>query len=417
MKQGTLINRIVVLVLFGALMLYLSVSAWKGLSDRTITTVSYSYTLDEVQEATGFLVREEYVLPERSSLAEVLPAEGEKVAGGQTVAYLYQSAQSLERKRELRSLTLQREQLSYALHSSDDLSDNAKLSNEIIDQIAALRSTVSTRDFTDLEGDTLELKSLVYKRDYTLESGGDLAGIQTALSDLDAQIAQLTAAAQQDTSSVRADRSGIFSGLVDGYEGLLTPEGLSAMGPEDLSALARRTVHPQEDAVGKLITSSRWYFICTLPEAQAKRLAEGWLVDVRFSRDWAGEVSMRVERLSTPENGEVVVVLSTARYLSNITLLRRQTVDIVFSSTTGIRVPKNALYQNEEQQWGVYVLVGSQAEFKAVTIVGEDDDFYLVQPLIPATELRPEQAKKVLRAGDEIIVYAEGLADGKIVRK
>ena len=63
MKQGTIVNRIVMLVLFAALMIYLIVSAWQGFTGRITTVTSYSYTLDDLQEATGFLARDEYVLP------------------------------------------------------------------------------------------------------------------------------------------------------------------------------------------------------------------------------------------------------------------------------------------------------------------------------------------------------------------
>ena len=125
---------------------------------------------------------------------------------------------------------------------------------------------------------------------------------------------------------------------------------------------------------------------------------------------------MRVERVSAPENGRVAVTLSTDRFLSETTLLRRQTVDIIFSTISGVRVQKNALYQDGEGAWGVYAVVGAQAEFKPVNIIGDDGDYYLVEPLVPATDLDKQKAKRALRPGDEIIVSAEGLFDGKVVR-
>ena len=418
MKQGTIVNRIVMLVLFAALMIYLIVSAWQGFTGRITTVTSYSYTLDDLQEATGFLARDEYVLPARSALADVLPAEGEKVSVGQTVAYLYQSADALERKQDIRTLTLEKEQLEYSLGRTDDLSDNAKLTKEIMQQLAGLRASVSRRDFTGLEDSAMELKGLVYKRDYTSESGGDLTALQAQIAKLTEDINNLQSKSSLDTSAVYTDRSGIFSGLVDGYEALLTPAALETLTPSTLDKLAGESVKPESNTVGKLITSSRWYFVCVLPEDQAKRLVDGWAVDVRFSRDWSGEVNMTVERISAPENGRVAVVLSTTQHLSDTTLLRRQTVDIVFSSVTGIRVPKNALYQNESGQWGVYAVVGAQAEFKPITVVGEDDDYYLIQPLVSATSVEDKEgAKKALRPGDEIIISAEGLYDGKVVRQ
>jgi hypothetical protein len=51
--------------------------------------------------------------------------------------------------------------------------------------------------------------------------------------------------------------------------------------------------------------------------------------------------------------------------------------------------------------------VGGQAEFKQVKIQGEGSDYYVVTP---ATE-----GSRALRAGDEIIVRATDLYDGKLL--
>ncbi len=416
MKQGPIVNRIVMFLLLGAVLVYLGASAWQNLAGRMTTVYSYSYTLDDTAEATGFLVREEYVLPARSALVELLPAEGERVAVNERVAYLYQDAGALERRREIRKLGLELEQLSKTAAAAGDLSDSARLSEEIIAQLTALRADVARRDLTGLEEDSLRLKSQVYQREYIYGAGGDSAGLQAKIAELAARRESLVAATGQDTAVVTADKSGVFSAEVDGYESVLTPGNMRDLTPSDLDALAAHPPESDASAVGKLITDNRWYFVCAVGEGQAKRLIEGRQAKIRFSRDWSGEVSMRVERIGLPEEGRVPIVLSSTHSLAATTLLRRQTVELVFTSVTGIRVPKNALSKDEENRWGVYAVVGAQAEFKTVTIVGDDENYYLVEPLVPATDLDKGKAKKALRPGDEIILRAEGLFDGKVVR-
>ena len=171
---------------------------------------------------------------------------------------------------------------------------------------------------------------------------------------------------------------------------------------------------------GKLITASTWYFVVNLPQEEAEDLSEGQEVVVRFSRDFSGDVEMTVEQVGEPENGKAVVVLSADRDLSRITLLRRQTVEVIFESTSAIRIPKAALRLKAEedgtQQTGVYTVVGAQAEWKPVTIVAEEEEFFLVTPAPFKNEENLTEVKKALRAGDEIIVTAENLYDGKVVR-
>ncbi len=427
MKQGTLVNKIVMLVLLGAVVIYLAVSAWNSLSDPFSTALSYAYTTDESMEVTGFLVREEQVIAGQGGIVDLLPSEGEKVALGETVALVYQSTDALERRQELRALELEKEQLQYALQRSDGGGDTTQLSQQILDAIVELRACVAQGDLTDLESQTMDLKSLVYKRSYTFSGEDTAAAIQSSIQSVETQIQALNTQSAQDTSQVRAQVSGIFSGLVDGYESLLTPDTLAQLTPSALDSLADRDVTVEEGSwLGKLITSPTWYFVCPMSEEDAQRLSVGGTITVRFSRDWSGEVDMQVESVSEPENGRVSVLLSTDRYLSDITLLRRQTVDLVFETLSGIRVPKAALRvltqtttdpdtgeEVSQQVTGVYALVGAQAEFKPVEVLEQQDDYCLVVPAETQTE---SQAKKALRAGDEIIVTARDLFDGKVVR-
>lgn len=427
MKQGQVVNRIVMLALLAAILGYLGVSLYRGLSDPLVTAICYAYTVDDTVETTGYLVRTEELLPRQTLIADVLPAEGEKVAKGEVVAYLYRDAAALERRTEMRALALRVEQLEYTMSKAEDGRDTAALTGEILEGLVELKSAVARRELGGLSESSLELKSLIYKRDAV--HSGDLAAIQEEIDALNQQLRSFQSEAQTDTAVVTADQSGVFSGVVDGYESLLTPDVLDELTPSALDSLAGQA-QPDDGVVGKLITSSKWYFACAVTEEEARRLEEGDKLTVRFSRDWSGEVSMKVERVGTPEDGKVPVVLSSTRYLSETTLLRRQTVELVFDSVTGIRVPKEAVRvvtktaadkeTGEISQYTatvVYAMVGVQAEEKPVTILEEGEDYFLVEPAPFSNPESLTETKKALRAGDEIVVRAEDLYDGKVLRE
>ena len=117
MKQGALLNRIMMLVLFGAIVIYLGVYAWDALTDPFTTVTAYSCTVDDAMEATGFLAREEKVIQGASAaVVDQLFSEGEKVARGQTVAVLYSSTAAADRRGQLQALEAERDQLQYALN-------------------------------------------------------------------------------------------------------------------------------------------------------------------------------------------------------------------------------------------------------------------------------------------------------------
>jgi len=408
MKQGTAINRIVMFLLLGAMLVYLAGSAWRGLRDPYPTVQAYTYAVGDTLEATGWLARQEQVLTGEGGIVRLLPAEGEKVHVGATVAMIYADQDSLDRAERLETLETEAGQLSAAIEAAGESLQGENSAQAVADAMVTLRSSVEGTDFTRLESQISAFKSAVYQQ---AQRYGDAGELSAALASAQAEIAALRARSVQDTGRVTVSESGVFSGQVDGYEMILTPDSLDSLTPSALDALGDRAV--AGTGLGKLITDTTWYFVCPLEETAAVRLTEGEEVTVRFSRDWSGDVDMTVERIGMPENGRVAVVLSSHRFLSDITLLRRQTVELVFDTRTGIRVPTQAV-RMEEGESVVYVQVGIRAEKKPIRILAQGEDYYLVEPVVEedATE---KQERKALRAGDMVIVAAEEIWDGKIV--
>lgn len=407
------------LVIFLGILFYLGVYVWRGMTDSFVTTIAYEYTADDSVEASGIIVRQELVLPGQSGIVDFRLDEGEKVGAGQAVAYLYQTEEAVQRQDRLRQLSLEAEQLEYAM-AQTDTGDSVKLDETIVDQMVALRASAARGDFTGLEDQVLELKSTVLKRDYTYGGTPEGSSLRDQLSAVQSEMRTLRSQASQDTRSVTAPQSGTFSALVDGYETLIGPDTVESLTPSTLEQLLEQKVSEDEGALCKLITSPQWQFAAVLEEEDALRLSEGDKVTLRFSRDFSADIAMTVDWVGQAESGRTVVVFSSSEYLAQMTLLRRQTVEVIFESRTGIRVPKQSVHletqtvtaedgsETEQTVYGVYAVVGARAEFKTVEIVGESGAYYIVRSV--------DSDKTALRPGNEIIVSASGVYDGKVVR-
>jgi len=417
MKEGTTITKLVMFLLAACLAVYFAVYLFRGMTDPLTTAVAYAYTVNDSVEAEALIVRQEQVLAAGVGIADVTPGEGERVGAGQTVAVLYRDSRALERREQIEQLTLEAELLQYATTQSDPGSGAVELENNVIRAAVALRSDSAAGDFDQLEDQVLDLKRAVLKRDYTYGQGVDTS----RMSEISAQLRALQSQSAQDTSRVRAGVEGTFSAQVDGYEDI-TPDAAAGLTPLDLDTLLDRGVLSDERALGKIITANRWYLVANLPQEAAERLTLGKTAVVRFTGDFSRDADMRVDSVSQPQEGRCTVLLSTDRYLASTTLLRRQTVEVIFESNQGLRVPKGAVHiltetvtdkeTGEEKRvstTGVYVLVNGQAEFKQVQTMAEGTQFYVVRPL--------DTGKRVLRPGDQVIVRAHGLYDGKVVQE
>ncbi len=421
MKQGTVVTKIVMSLLFAVVLLYLGGAIWRSLSRPYSSVLAYLYTMDDGVEATGWLVRDETVLSGGNGILDVLLDEGEKAASGETVAVFYRDQAALERKHQLTALELKLEQLNYYANETDQVQESVKLDDEIVEAIAGLKYSVVSEDFARVSDEAVSLKNLVFRREYSYRSDGN-DGVQTQIAETSQEIQNLKAEAALDTTDLKSSLTGIFSSQVDGYESLLTPSSLAGLTPSSLRALTGQAPG-SKDGVGKIITSSKWYLATVVSQEDAERLSKYGTVSVGFSRAFSGEVSMQVESVSGTENGEAAVVLSSTRQLSQTTLLRAQTVNIIFSHYTGIRVPKKALRvvtesvtdketgaETERQVTGVYTLTGVTADWKPADIVVEGDDYYLLKAA------SDKDAKRILREGDMVLIASQELYDGKVVQ-
>lgn len=420
MKQGKPVITVVMVALAVALAIYFGFYVFDTFNDPFSTALVYNYTVNDSAEADGLLVREEQVISSQEGIVELTRSEGEKVGVGQTVAMVYRDSQAQDDQAALEALNQEIALLQYAATESGDVESAAKLDEEILQAVVELRASAALDDYSQLEDQVLEVKSQVLKRGYTYGEGLTSEDLSARLQDLKNQRSALSSQSAAATTKITASQSGIFSSLVDGYETVVTPQNVFQLTPSSLEGLLDGDGVTSGNGLGKLICGYRWYFAATLPVDVTERMREGGTAQVRFSGDFTQDVKMTVEQIVQEENGEQVVVFSSDKYLARTTLLRSQSVEIIFDSFSGLRIPKEALrmetytYKDEEtgeekegSRLGVYVLLGGKAEFKTVKVITEGSDYYVVE----ATST----TSGALRAGDEVITRATGLYDGQLL--
>lgn len=401
MKQGKSYFTVIVWILLAAIVAYFAYAVVSSLYAPLMTTTATQYEAGAGYYATGFVVREEHVLTSNCDTTVLNCAEGAHVAANDTVATGYRSEAAKTRQVRIDELSGQLEQLRYALGAASSVYDQAALDTEIANSLVQLSQYLARRDMNSVSDLAPELKGLVLRR---MGDGSDSAVLQQRIDELQAELDTLETQSSGDTSVILAGTAGTFSAAVDGYERVLTPDALAQMTVTDLETIEPQT--PDEAAIGRLITSATWYYVCAVPAGELEDVEEGDRVTLSFARDYYQPVQMRVERLGGNEAGSRLLVLSSDRALQNVTLLRKQSAELVFVSYSGLRVPKSAV-RVENGQTGVYVLEGSLAKWKQITILHDTGESYVVALDDSSTEN--------LWPGDELIINAKNLYDGKVV--
>ena len=424
--KGNFVSRTIAVLAFLLVVVYFGVGVVEYFMDPLTTTVAYQYRGEEGFTVSGYLIREEQVLDNAQGDMLYLPREeGERVSKGGRLAVVYHNAQALEAAQQVEELEEQLEQLEYASSVLSGTQVVVKLDESIMEGIYTLRQMVAREDLGDACTQSDNLRTLVVRRDYAHSSAG-AAQLESQAQDLRQQINTLTATANSGRSFITAGQTGYFSALVDGYEQVLTPDMLEGLTPSALAAVEADS--SLSSNVGKLITSDTWYFAANIRLSEAAELEEGDVVTLRFA-GLDRDLEMTVQSLSREENNKVAVVLRSDEYLSLTTLLRQQTAQLICRSYEGIRVPKNAVRVVEktvEQEDGteetiryngVYCRLGLLARLKPVTVLYEGEDYYLVEPDLSQMTgyTEDQQVARTIRRGDEVIITAKELYDGKVV--
>jgi len=418
-KQRHLGGTLLMTALFLGVGAYFAIQAFHYLDDPLTVTVAYSYEVESTVDMTGFVVREERVLADDGGgLLRVQRTEGERVAAGGTVASVYADQASLDRQAEIDSLESRIEQLQYAQDLALAADTTRKLDAQIEQNLLEYRRFLTADRLYDAESAALELRALVLKRDYGKTGGGD---ISAQLQELGAQLTALRSQAEGSVRRITAPEAGLYSAEVDGYETVLTPAMLGSLTPSILSGLTADAAAASR--VGKLVLGDEWYYAAAVSAEDATALQErqwsGETLVLRFSKGVDRDLPVTLDSVGASEGGRVAVVFRGNAYLRELTLLRQQRAQIITGAISGIRVPRECLraeraYLDEdgkivtEEAAGIYCLVGREARFKPVEVVYSTDSFVLVRSAAEKDALR-------LRLGEQVVVSARGLYDGKVL--
>ena len=398
MNRSSFVSKLLTPVITLLVLAYFGYQIYGYVSDPFSATLAYTYQVEDTVDISGYVVRQEQVLTgDTGGLMRLRKNEGERVGTGGAVATVYADQASLDRQNEIETLNNRIEQLEYAQESMLGAEVTLKLDSQIARSLLDYRTVVAAGRLDAAESRGQELRSLVLKRDYTYSGTEDLSG---QLQELKNQLKTLRSQAANSVKTIRSPRSGLFSAVVDGYESVLTPDSLSALTPSALNKLSPAEIPAN---TGKLILGDNWYYVGVVSAQEAQtlqtrqnRLGTGESLSLRFTKNVDRDLSVTLLSVGAEENGRCVVTFQGNTYLQELTLLRRQSAEIILDTTDGLRVPLAALRvatqtvtekdpeteetaSKEVNVTGVYCVSGAKARFKPVEVLLTGDDYAVVR--------------------------------------
>jgi len=390
MRRSNTLLKIITAIVFLALVVYVGYSLYDSATNSFRTVAVNLVHVGDSCQTSGIMVREEQIVSGSGGFEFVTVSEGEKLGKNQTLSIRYASSVAIESATKLRTLELQKEQLENILNGST--SENFALTS-----VLGLSSTVNSGSIGHLA------ENLAGINTYVFSGGYDSDSLQQQLNQVNQEIAGISSFRSSGGGETKAPVSGIFSYSIDGYESI-TPGTIFNLTPSQLKDATSTPNEASDSALGKLITGNYWYYATTMSQEDAAKLTVRKKATVTFNRTYGETISMLVESISEPEDGQVSVVFSSNRYLSDLTQIRFLYASVLFDTTDGYLIPLEALHMDEGGKY-IYIVAGLQAEKVYVSLDGETDSGYLINS--------PEEGK--LYNGVEVIKSGNDLFDGKVI--
>lgn len=150
------------------------------------------------------------------------------------------------------------------------------------------------------------------------------------------------------TENIKTELAGIVSYRVDGLENTLTPsnfENINKKNLEELNIRTGQTIKESEES-GKIINNFIFYIAVELNSEEAKQTKEGKNVKIRLANN--DELSCEVKYINEEDDGSRTIIFKTNNYSKELINYRKLSIDIIWWSDDGLKIPNSAIEQEGE---------------------------------------------------------------------
>lgn len=384
-------------------------------------------TVTDTIYSNGFILRDEVIVKKDTNgilsyscaNGDTVNAEGEiaKVYTNETDAVRNTRADNMDK--DVKALeSIQKNNVAGALNI-DIINNNIK--NSLINYLHNTNKNDVNACFTDSDN---MLTAINQRQLYT----GKVSNFNKKISELKAESEKLKSSAGDSVDIITAPKAGYFTEFCDGYENAYPYKDISKMHLSDLKEIKKGSI--PTNIAGKIISNVNWYVACEVSADEASRL-NIWdsAVTVLFEEATTEPIPAKIYRIAKDaKSGKALVVLRCDYMDNGILEARQEPIEIGLGTYTGLRVTKRAVHDDyvtkttvddngkahkeKKKVQGVYVLYGSEVQFKQISIIYADDDYVICD-----TEPDPSLLfnGETISLYDKIIVKGDDLYDGKVI--
>lgn len=397
---------IVIILIIIFVSIYFLLSTIKLIQQPTDTFVVENGKVSQEETGIGYIIREEQVIQGnnyKNGMAQI-KSEGEKVAKGENI-FRYYSNNEENLVKNIQELDVK---IQEAMEKETDrYSPDIKLLEEQIE--SKIEEVTKTNDIKKIAELKKDINAQITKK---AKMAGDLSPAGSYIRKLIEERTSYETKLNSGAEYITAPESGILSYRVDGLEDVLTYDNFSNLNSQYLENLKLKTgqIVASSSESGKIINNFECYIATSLKSESAKNAKEGQTVTIRLSN--AEEVNAKIEKI-IQEDETRLIIFKISNEVENLANYRKISLDIIWWSYTGIKVPNSSIIEENDRKYIVRSRMGYTD--KILVKVLKTNEHYSIIRNYETTELKEELGydSTSIRQNKNIMLYDEILIKPK----
>lgn len=344
--------------------------------------------------------------------------EGEKVSSGKKVLEIVKSNQADENMAiKIKQLDDRIKEIKQAdINNSFFSQDKEKIEKNIGDNIVNLKQIAKSGNYKELDTVKANLVANQYKKSLIYGTGSFFG---KNLEELEKEKSSLENMYKNNIDDIYAQRAGIVSYEMDGYEQILNPANIKDFKLKDvkeLMASVNSKAKGENNAPVKgvkIVDNFEWYVCSIVDQKEIEGIRPGKRVKLRFDDFDGAVVNGEIHDISAATGDEKLLIIKINEYLNGFYKKRIAKVDIVKDSYEGFLVPTDSIVVKDNIR-GVYVVKSGKVKFVPVAVMTAVEDKNLVRNINKEDEsFKP--GYDALKIFDEVITTTDRVKENQVL--
>ena len=377
-----------ILVVFILIISYVMFGIIGLMKNPSSTVIVKDGTVTKEETVTGVIIRDETIVQGKNlkNGMQHIVDEGEKVAVGDPI-FRYFSTDESQTKSKIAELD---NKINLAISENNQIlySSSTKLiDSQILQKIKELPEINSVQI---LKENKRNVSSLILKK---AKLAGDLSPTGSTLKQLINERSKLEKQIADGAEYIKAEKSGIVSYRIDGFEEKLKNDDFSKYTKDYIKKLNLKVgdIVPVNSEKGKIINNFKCYIAVISKTQEAKNAKEGQKLSIVLPN--AQMVKGKIVRINREgNNGDVVLIIEFDEGIESLSIYRSIRVDLVWWNKVGNKIPNSAIFNVNGLSYVIRSNNGYN-DYVLVKILKQSDDYSIVSnySLVELKELNLKQ--------------------------